>query len=316
MPSIRQKAITGDTALQLEQVLGVPAHIWTGLEATYRLALARNRELAEQERIKDEAPMLTTFCYGELSKHGHVPNTRNVIERIQALRSFFGVTSLHNIFKINLYCPALRSAKKKTPSREALASWLRIGELKAQRTVCANFDKKKLQNSLADIRAMTNEPPESFMEKLEGILRDCGVVLVLCPHLPKTYVNGATFRIGDKAVLMMTIRGKWADIFWFSLFHEIGHLCLHGKATFIDWDFKTPELVKQEAQADAFAMKTLIPGDDYNRFIEVGNFRAEHISEFSKQVGVSDGIIVGRLQHDGFLQPYWCNDLRDRYEWR
>lgn len=108
-----KKAITGDTALQLEQVLGVPAHIWTGLEATYRLALARNRELAEQERIKDEAPMLTTFCYGELSKHGHVPNTRNVIERIQALRSFFGVTSLHNIFKINLYCPALRSAKKK-----------------------------------------------------------------------------------------------------------------------------------------------------------------------------------------------------------
>jgi HTH-type transcriptional regulator/antitoxin HigA len=28
-----QKAITPDTALQLEKVVGVPAHIWNGLEA-------------------------------------------------------------------------------------------------------------------------------------------------------------------------------------------------------------------------------------------------------------------------------------------
>ena len=310
-----EKAITGDTALQLEQVLGVPAHIWTGLEATYRLTLARNRGLAEQEHIKDEAPMLKPFCYGELAKLGYVPKTRKVIERVQALRGFFGVTTLHNIFKINLYNPALRSAKKKTPSKSALASWLRIGELKAQRTVCAPFEKKNMQASLADIRAMTNDPPESFMSKLEKTLRDCGVVLVLCPHLPKTYVNGATFWIGNKAVLMMTIRGKWADIFWFSLFHEIGHLCLHGKATFIDWDFDTPELSAQEDQANAFASEALIPKGDYRRFIRAGKFNADHIRKFAGKIGVSSGIVVGRLQHDGLLQPSWHNDLRTQYEW-
>ena len=36
-----KKAITVQTALQLEHVLGVPAHIWTSLEAEYRIALAR-----------------------------------------------------------------------------------------------------------------------------------------------------------------------------------------------------------------------------------------------------------------------------------
>jgi len=36
-----KKAITAQTALQLERVLDVPAHIWTGLEAEYRIALAR-----------------------------------------------------------------------------------------------------------------------------------------------------------------------------------------------------------------------------------------------------------------------------------
>ncbi len=41
-----RKAITADTALDLEAVLGTPAHIWLGLEQEYRLALAR-RERSE-----------------------------------------------------------------------------------------------------------------------------------------------------------------------------------------------------------------------------------------------------------------------------
>ena len=35
-----EKAITPDTALQLEKVVGVPAHIWLGLESEYRRTLA------------------------------------------------------------------------------------------------------------------------------------------------------------------------------------------------------------------------------------------------------------------------------------
>ncbi len=37
------KAITAETALQLERVLKVPAHIWMGLESEYRLVLARKK---------------------------------------------------------------------------------------------------------------------------------------------------------------------------------------------------------------------------------------------------------------------------------
>jgi HTH-type transcriptional regulator/antitoxin HigA len=39
-----EKAITPDTVLRLERVVGVPAHIWIGLESEYRLALARTEE--------------------------------------------------------------------------------------------------------------------------------------------------------------------------------------------------------------------------------------------------------------------------------
>ena len=39
-----EKAIASDTALHFEKVLGVPAHIWMGLEAEYRSILASQEE--------------------------------------------------------------------------------------------------------------------------------------------------------------------------------------------------------------------------------------------------------------------------------
>ncbi len=85
------------------------------------------------------------------------------------------------------------------------------------------------------------------------------------PHLPKTYLHGATFWMGqNKAVLMLTIRGGWADIFWFSLFHEIGHLLLHGKQmVFLESEDIENKSSKAEQEADQFAANTLIPPGDY-----------------------------------------------------
>lgn len=46
------KALTPDTAMQLEKVVGVPANIWLGLESEYRLAL--DREVEEALLREDE----------------------------------------------------------------------------------------------------------------------------------------------------------------------------------------------------------------------------------------------------------------------
>lgn len=66
------KAITPDTALQLEKVVGVPAHIWAGLEADYRLKLARLNEEREQQQLREESELITKFCYKELAELGLV----------------------------------------------------------------------------------------------------------------------------------------------------------------------------------------------------------------------------------------------------
>ncbi|MCH8177559.1 MAG: HigA family addiction module antidote protein, partial [Proteobacteria bacterium] len=73
------KAITPDTALQLEEVLGVPAHIWTGLEADYQLIRARAQ--AEQH-IEAEAADVGCFPYAEMARLGWVRKTRKAIEKV------------------------------------------------------------------------------------------------------------------------------------------------------------------------------------------------------------------------------------------
>lgn len=310
------KAITPDTAMQLEKVVGVPAHIWLGLEAEYRLALAQK---AEKDQLTREVKLLTPFCYPELAKLGFVKKLSVRRDKVRELQRFFGVASLDSVLEVRRYQAAFRVGKAgAAPTRpHAVASWLRMGELRAREIPCKPFDRAKLESSLDKIRAMTLMKPEEFQAPLIRLLAECGVALVIAPHFPGTKAYGATFWLGrDKAVLMLTIRGHWADIFWFSLFHELGHLLLHDRReTFIEDGNAPPDLEEQEREANAFAADQLIPPAVYERFVKRGDFYPESIARFARELGIDPGIVVGRLQHDGLLRPNWGNKLRTRYTW-
>lgn len=310
------KSITPDTALQLEKVVGVPAHIWTGLEAEYRLTQARRQEAREQQRLKEESHLVKCFCYADLVRLGMAEKRTRPIEKVLELQKFFGVTSLKTVCNLRRYQVAFRSANRKR-SPEAVAAWLRIGELQAQKRDCASFQKTKLRGALNHIRNMTRQSPVQFQSVLQQILADSGVALVLCPHLRGTFAHGAIFwLVRDKAVVMMTLRYKWADIFWFTLFHELGHILLHNRQIVIlegeDGDQASNQL---EAEADRFAADTLIPLSKYKEFIKTRRFYPQDIERFASSIGISSGIVVGRLQKDDYLAPSWHNSLRVRFEW-
>jgi HTH-type transcriptional regulator/antitoxin HigA len=115
---------------------------------------------------------------------------------------------------------------------------------------------------------------------------------------------------------MLTIRGKWADIFWFSLFHELGHILLHDRqAVFLEDGCASPEQKDREEAADRFAADTLIPEKNYLRFLKHGIITPVSVRGFAAGMGIDVGIVVGRLQHDGHWRFAWNNDLRTRYEW-
>jgi HTH-type transcriptional regulator/antitoxin HigA len=305
------KAITPDTALQLELVLGVPAHIWTGLEADYQLIRARQQA---QRDIEREAVDVGRFPYAEMAKQGWVTKTRKPAEKVRELRRYFGVASLANLAGVKSYAPAFRKSDHQNLSHEALAAWLRAGALQAEQIPAQPFSKKTLKSLLPYFRRLTLKSPEVFQPEVHKCLAEAGVALVLLPHLSRTYTHGATFWLNPhKAVLMMTIRGKWADVFWFSLFHELAHILLHDKRQIFLED-GCSEANTKEREADQFACRTLIPERHYQAFIKGRVFTAHAIKAFARQVHIAPGIVTGRLQHDGFL-AYTVHEARVRYQW-
>ena len=165
------------------------------------------------------------------------------------------------------------------------------------------------------------EEPKKFIPKILELGLDCGIVFAFIPRLEKTYVNGATKWIKkDKALIQLSIRGKTNDIFWFTLFHEIGHILLHGKKeTFIDYKNKKKD--KEEVEADNFARNILIPKKEYNKFINNCNFSILKtlklkIITFAYAIGIHPGILVGRLQYDKLIPYTHYNKLKTKFEWK
>ncbi len=308
-----EKAITPETSIQLEKVLGVPAYIWSNLESEYRLIIASQ---VESENAKKEEAFLADFPYLELSKLELVEKTRIALTRVQSLRRFFGVSSLFNLKGVKEFSPAFRQNTNSEISHEALASWLRAGVVISSHVECNAYCKDTLLSKITDIRALTlKNDPAKFFPQLKLILQQCGIALVIIPHFKKTYTTGATFWVKrSKGVIMMSLRGGWADIFWFSLFHELGHILLHDKRhTFLENGTHSPEWEKQENEADRFAQITLIPEKEFKQFLLTGDFSHSSISSFSKNIGITTGIVRGRLQYEK-LVSYKSHTGRIRYK--
>jgi HTH-type transcriptional regulator/antitoxin HigA len=250
-----EKAITPATALQLEKALDVPAHIWVGLESRYQLIKAR---LEERKNIQKESAFVSRTPYKQLEDLDCVERTRDSEHKIRELHRFYGVSSLANLPEIKAYEASFRCGATREASSYALAAWIRCAEERAKEAPAEPFNKGKLRKSLGIIRALNTKGPDEFIPELERLLSRCGVVLVLLPHFPKADAHGATFWIKpDKAVILMNIREKRADIFWLRLFHDIGHIFLHQKKTYIDDGHVLPELARQETEADEFAASSL-----------------------------------------------------------
>ena len=305
------KEITPETAIQLERVLGVPAHIWLGLEAEYQHTKAR---LEDRKRLEGEANLpIVKLLYRPLARCGWLPRTRSKATQVAHLLDFFGVGSLDKVPVAEPAAYRLSRARRARP--EALAAWLRKGELEARNIETAPFSEKRLREFLPELRRLTTKAPAVFEHRVKKALADCGVALVLLPHPRESRAHGATRWLSpEKALVQLSLRGKWADIFWFSLFHELGHVLLHGrKQVYIEWpDGRQDEL---EVEADRFARDQLIPPDAYQAFLDTGDFATRAVTAFARDQGIHAGVVVGRLQHEGHIAYSRLNDLRTRFEW-
>lgn len=308
-------AITPETALQLEKVLGVPASFWNARESKYREFLAKR---SEAEQFGRELAWIDNFPLREMKKYGLIPAQSNKMDVLYSLLRFFGIASPEQWqsvwYKAAFQGAAFRKAKKS--NEFALSVWLRCGQIAGEQAACSEYDSGEFKAVLRDIRSLTLLPPHEFQPQLAEICRRCGVVVVFIKELPGSGASGATFWTMNhsRPVIMLSLRYKTDDNLWFTFFHEAAHILLHGKKDLFIEGIGSED--DREEEANRFAAEFLIPSDRLRALVSNrGHLSHERISRFARDLGIAPGIVVGRLQHDGLLPRTHCNSLKQRLEW-
>jgi addiction module HigA family antidote len=303
-------AITPETAIQLERVFGVPASFWNNREAQYRESLARRKQ---REELKRAAHRLREIPTRAMEKLGWIASQKDPAAKLEQIFGFFGVGSLEALEGRALDA-RFRQSKAFKAKPIAVGAWIRKGHLDADQIECAPFDAARFRKGLIEARRLCEEMPADFAERLVALCAKAGVAVVFVPELPGTHLSGAARWLSPtKALIQLSARHKSDDHFWFTFFHEAAHILKHGrKKVFIDGD--DGESTDEETEANAFASDKLIPQEEWERFVASSRYTKAGIVRFAKQVGVSPGVVVGRLQYERKLGFKFCNDLKRRID--
>ena len=303
-----------ETALQFEKVLGVDASIWLGIESDYQLHRARK---ADAEEAAVAAEWGKAFPVRDLVKRGCFQRTESEADAVSKLLAFFRVGSINAwTARYGLANVAYRHSPSFKSNEAALATWLRLGELEAERQDCADFNESQLRHTVREIRGLTREPVGEALQQAAGLCNQAGVALALVPPLPKTALSGAAWWLSPrKAVIQLSARHKSDDHLWFSFFHEAAHILLHSKKS-VFVDEANGDDAELEAEANEWASNILVPLRAWEQFIATSPRSERAVRAFADEQGIAPGIVIGMLQHKRLLPWTHLNGLKVRLTWK
>ena len=304
-----EQPITYETANKLELVTGVPARMWNNLEMRYREQLSR---IEQQKQLELGIEWLKDIPTRELIARRAVPDEKDKVVLLQEVLKFYGVSSIAAWRRV---WEDPKVAARRSNCFESLpgptSAWIRLGELQANDIDCAPYEKMRFKKAIKAIRQLTKEKSNLIQKEMHRLCANAGVALAFVPEFKKVPWNGATKWIApNKAMILLNLRGKGEDIFWFSFFHEADHV-LHGKKQKLyiaEESSRDPE----EQKADRFASEILIPSK-YNAGIATIRFKTE-IIKWAEKLDISPGIVAGRFR---FLTNKWqyFKDLTRTFNW-
>ena len=299
--------ITPEMALKLEKVTGTKASFWNNLSRNYQASLAA---LEEQVHLVQEAEHIEAFreTYRELSAKGILPKIPWLKGNLTAItRELLQFFSTHSLTFVPQTQAAAYRRREQEVNQNTMAAIIRLGERKAQTVQTEPFNRVALRAALGEIKSYSLFKQGEYLPLLEEKLRTLGIVLVCVPGFSHTGLQGAAKWVDtDKAMIILKADGQTAVTsfdegkFWFNLFHEIGHLVLHGKKqTFIDLedDPTSPE----EKEVNLFASTQLVGNvqiPDLQEYKRGSAIRADlAVQGLAKKYGVSQSVAAGHLSH-------------------
>jgi addiction module HigA family antidote len=306
-----KEPITMNTALLLENVLGIEAAFWLARETTYRERLAR---IEEEEKLVCSIPWAKLNPLQDLHRCGIVKTIGAGVETVKELLLFYGVGSeeqWRELYAAQQVNANYRKSEAYTTEMTAVTAWLRVGEREMKKIALPEFDKELFKTKLEKARKLVRKKPEEYVRKLQDECEEAGVALVYTPCFSKAPISGAARWIGGNPLIQMTDRYKRNDHFWFTFFHEAGHVLLHGKKeVFLESVDEYDGNEEKENEANDFASRWLLP-DEFLQEVSKP-ITNEWILNIAERYEIHPGIVVARLQKKKILEYWEKNEFKEK----
>jgi HTH-type transcriptional regulator / antitoxin HigA len=199
-----------------------------------------------------------------------------------------------------LYRRELTERANARTNTTALLAWTASVLIEANKLSLTPFKPTNLSNAaLVSIARISRV--ENWAAEIKRYLSNLGIALVIMPHLPETYVDGASLRRKDRApVIALTLRYNRIDNFWFVLLHELIHVARHfiddDVAFFDDLDIEGTD--EREREADQHAQDALTPPALWRELSTRPYITAQDIEDVAARAGVHPAIVAGRVRRE------------------
>lgn len=311
-------ALTTPVAARLETILGASAAFWLRREEQYREQLAELSEGVDPENAEYKV-WLRDLPVKQMLDLGWMDAAGDKAAKLRNCLDFFDVPNLtawRRTYGQVKAAAAFRTTDAHIESAPATAAWLRQGEIQADRIACRDWNPEMFEEQLPKVRELTLIPdPSVFFPRLQQLCADAGVAVVIVKAPAGCRASGATFFAKPtKAVLLLSFRYLSDDQFWFSFFHEAAHLVLHWDTESLILETSDGPKSPKEEEANLFAAARLISGELQKRMPAAAK-SIRGIVRLARDAGVSNGIVVGQMQHRGLVKREHFNKLKNRYKW-
>lgn len=305
--------IDDEIAVELSRLLGASPSFWVARQKNFESALNKLISSAGAEEIDNLFATIPS-----VSKQARGKISANVkFEEVRKRLVYFGVCN-GDMWKSRygrlVSDTAFRTSQAYETLDDSVLLWLRRGEMESDIVDTKPWNPANLLDRLEAIKTLSlQRHPKLFLPKLRTLLAETGVALSVVRAPSGCRASGATRLLSpDKAMLLMSFRHRADDHFWFTLFHEIGHLVLHNASTFVDGDHEPVDHLEDEA--NNFAKECIIPKSRESEFLNLSTDK-KSVLRFSASLKIAPGLTVGQLQRIGRIGRAQLNFLKRNWTW-
>lgn len=296
-----KKDISANFAMALEYALGVPKSFWLNLQANYeaeRLEANKGYTITDEERAVREA-LQDIVEY--LRQKGMIPVHERKDDSILSLRKVLQISNIANLGQM-VPAGACRISAGAEVNPCVLGAWIRLCQLAgSEEAIKAKFDKRLAGRLTNEIKEVMCREAADTQQELKTIMGKYGIDFSVMKSFEDIPAQGYIAQKGDRIYqVVLTEQRDFPAAFWFSLFHEIGHIAngdIGKSSKFVD----SGSDPGREKAADSFADNMLLNPESYKQFVKTADFSAEAINTYAHSQNVQPYIVIGRLEREKLI---------------